>query len=114
MNAENVEFWYGVFNFSSAHIVALFSGISCFFVSLWASLSDGYPIRQSLLHSIICVFIALAIVAILKMSGTHNSWMPGIGVVIGLIGAVRIRNAVLGAWEHRKNIIPPADKKDDN
>lgn len=114
MSEENVEFWSEVFNFSAVHVIAVFSALSSFFVSLWANRSDGRSIRESILHSIICVFITLAIIAILKMSGTHNSWMPGIGVVIGLIGAERIRSAVLGAWEHRKKIVPPPDKNDDH
>jgi|SRR5471030_1214075 len=93
------------------HPLAFFTGLSAFFISLWSGLQDGLKKSKAFLDACACVLITLAVVAVMKFGGMHSSWMPLIGVLVGFIGALRIREAILGAWETRKNKILEDNEK---
>lgn len=87
------------------HPLGFFTGLSAFVVSCWSGLAEGRRGSRLLTGGIVCVLITLAVVGAMRSSGLHAAWMPIIGILVGFIGADRIRDAILSAWESRR--IPP-------
>jgi lambda family phage holin len=87
------------------HPLGFFTGLSAFIVSCWSGLAEGRRGFPLLVGGLVCVLTTLAVVAAMRSSGLHASWMPIVGIFVGFVGADRIRDAILSAWESRK--IPP-------
>jgi lambda family phage holin len=85
------------------HPYAVWGSLSAFLVSLWASLRDGYGWLHSLFGAVLAIIITLSLLALMRLAGWHEEWMPIVGMIVGFIGADRIRVAVLNAWENRKH-----------
>ncbi|EEO9371570.1 phage holin family protein [Salmonella bongori] len=94
------------------HPHASWGGITAFTFGLWSSLKDGNGWLSSLFLSFLAVLITLILLEIMKITGFHEDWMPGVGMIIGVVGADRIRMAILGAWEIRKNKLVNKDESE--
>lgn len=91
------------------HPYATWGGLSAFAMSLWASLKDGAGWLHSIGAGILAVLITLGVLAVMKKTGLHEEWMPLVGMLVGFIGADRIRAAVIGAWETHKTKLGAQD-----
>lgn len=112
MNGNNPDLWASIVSSLSQYRLGWFTSISAFVIAVWSGLIDGKGWGRSIFGGIICVFIAIALVAVLKISGMHSSWLPIVGVFVGFIGAERIRDAILGAWETRKSKLVDNNEND--
>jgi hypothetical protein len=65
-----------------------------------------------LFGGVLAVLITLSVLAVMRKSGLHEEWMPLVGLVVGFVGADRIRAAVLDAWELRKNKLVKNDESE--
>ncbi|MFX2611933.1 phage holin family protein [Enterobacter mori] len=79
-----------------------FVGSSAFLSALWAGMMDGHSLARSAFGGLICVIIVMALVLIVQLSGMLQLWMAFVGIFVGFIGAERIRDALLVAWDSRK------------
>jgi hypothetical protein len=89
---------YTIFHFLWIHPLAFFSGLSTFAISCWSGGIEGLPPGRTFVNSIISVFCTLAFLAAFNQEGHHQLFLPLIGMVVGFIGAERMRNAVLNTW----------------
>lgn len=85
------------------HPYASWGGGSAFLAALWSTLKDGKGWCASFFASFLAVVITLSILAVMRKTGLHEEWMPLVGMLVGFVGADRIRSAILGAWDTRKN-----------
>ncbi|WP_343529292.1 phage holin family protein [Yokenella regensburgei] len=77
-------------------------GITAFFFALWSSLRDGKGWLFSIFAAVLGAVMAISIIVGLKEAGVHTKWLPVVGMIVGFIGADRIRATLLGMWEIRK------------
>lgn len=94
------------------HAYATWGSITAFLAALWSSLKDGRGWVSSLFGGVLAVLITLSVLAVMRKSGLHEEWMPLVGLVVGFVGADRIRAAVLDAWELRKNKLVKNDESE--
>ncbi|WP_336284193.1 phage holin family protein [Citrobacter arsenatis] len=94
------------------HPYASWGSCSAFLVALWSSLKDGLGWIHSLFGAALAVLITLSVLAMMRKTGLHDEWMPLVGLVVGFVGADRIRAAVLGAWDSRKNNLVKKDESE--
>ncbi|EGT5658494.1 hypothetical protein JD793_004698 [Citrobacter braakii] len=102
MSDKDFAWWQSVVQHVSQHRLGWFTGGSAFFAAIWAGLLDGNSLARSAFGGVICVLIALGIVSVMQTSGMYQAWMPLAGIFVGFIGAERIRDTVLAAWDSRK------------
>lgn len=102
MSDKDLVWWQTVLQHISLHRLGWFTGGSAFFAAVWAGLSDGNGLARSSFGGVICVLISLGIVAVMQTGGVYQTWTPLAGIFVGFIGAERIRDAVLAAWDSRK------------
>lgn len=98
---EAIHGIYTIFHFLWIHPLAFFSGLSTFAISCWSGAIEGLPPGRTFVNSIICVFCTLAFLAAFNEEGHHQLFLPLIGIVVGFVGAERMRNAVLNTWRLR-------------
>lgn len=84
------------------HPYASWGSFTAFVAALWSSLKDGRGWCSSLFGGALAVLITLGVLAIMRKTGLHEEWMPLVGLMVGFVGADRIRAAVLDAWNVRK------------
>lgn len=87
------------------HPYASWGSFTAFLAALWSSLKDGRGWCLSLFGASLAVIITLSALAVMRKTGLHEEWMPIVGLIVGFVGADRIRAAVLGAWDSRKNMV---------
>ncbi|MDK9356737.1 phage holin family protein [Lelliottia wanjuensis] len=90
---------------ATGHSYASWGGGTAFLAALWSGLKDGRAWCSSLFGAALAVLITLSILTVMRKTGLHEEWMPIVGLAVGFIGADRIRAAVLGAWDSRKNMV---------
>lgn len=71
---------------------------TAFLAATWSGLTDKHGWCSSLFGALLATIITLSILAVMKKTGLHDEWMPVVGLVVGFVGADRIRSAVLGGW----------------
>lgn len=99
----NLLGWFGAsIAWLKQHPYGVWGSITAFFTAIWSSLSDKHGWASSLFGGVLAAIITLSILAVMKKTGLHEEWMPVVGLVVGFVGADRIRAAILGAWESRK------------
>lgn len=86
----------------TGHPYASWGGSTAFLAALWSSLKDGKGWCSSLFAAVLAIVITLSVLAVMHKTGLHEEWMPLVGMIVGFVGADRIRSAVLGAWDARK------------
>lgn len=99
---NTASWFYSAVEWAQNHPYYSWGTLSAFFVSLWTSLSDGRGWIHSIFGAVLAVLITLSLLAVMKLAGWHEEWMPLIGMLVGFVGADRIRSAILGAWESHK------------
>ncbi|ELD3428712.1 MULTISPECIES: phage holin family protein [Enterobacter] len=87
----------------ASHPYATWGSITAFFAALWSALKDGAGWSASIFAAFLAIAITLSILAVMRKTGLHEEWMPIVGMLVGFVGADRIRAAVLGAWDSHKN-----------
>lgn len=97
---------------STGHPYVSWGGGTAFATALWSSLKDGRGWASSLFGAALAVLITLSVLAVMRKTGLHEEWMPLVGLVVGFVGADRIRAAVLGAWDTRKNNLVNKDESE--
>lgn len=85
-----------------AYPYATWGGSTAFLAALWSAAKDGKGWCASLFAAVLAVVITLSVLAVMRKTGLHEEWMPLVGMIVGFVGADRIRTAVLGAWDARK------------
>ncbi|SAF46381.1 phage holin family protein [Enterobacter kobei] len=96
----------------ASHPYATWGSITAFCAALWSALKDGAGWAASIFAAFLAIGITLSILAVMRKTGLHEEWMPIVGMLVGFIGADRIRAAVLGAWDSRKNDL--VNRNDEN
>lgn len=86
-----------------AYPYATWGGSTAFLAALWSAAKDGKGWCASLFAAILAVVITLSVLAVMRKTGLHEEWMPLVGMLVGFVGADRIRTVVLGAWDARKS-----------
>lgn len=86
----------------TSHPYATWGSVTAFFAALWSALKDGAGWAASIFAAFLAIAITLSILAVMRKTGLHEEWMPIVGMLVGFVGADRIRAAVLGAWDSRK------------
>ncbi|MEZ2604954.1 phage holin family protein [Kluyvera intermedia] len=61
-------------------------------------MKDGKSWCASIFAGVLAIAITLSVLAVMRKRGLHEEWMLLVGLLVGFIGADRIRAAVLGAW----------------
>jgi lambda family phage holin len=84
--------------------------ITAFLTALWSGFKDKHGWLSSIFGGVLATIITLSILAVMKKTGLHEEWMPIVGLLVGFVGADRIRAAVLGAWETRKGNLVNTDE----
>ena len=92
------------------HPYAAWGSCTAFLAALWSSLKDGRGWCASLFGGFLAILITLSTLAVMKKTGLHEEWMPLVGLLVGFVGADRIRAAVLGAWDARKGKLVSKDE----
>ncbi|HDR2353291.1 TPA: phage holin family protein [Enterobacter roggenkampii] len=94
------------------HPYATWGSFTAFLAALWSSLKDGKGWAASIFAGLLAIAITLSVLAVMRKTGLHEEWMPIVGMLVGFIGADRIRAAVLGAWDSRKNNLVNGNDED--
>lgn len=102
MSDKDPAWWQSVIQCVTQYPIAFFVGSSAFLSALWAGMMDGHSLARSAFGGLICVIIVMALVLIVQLSGFFQLWMAFVGIFVGFIGAERIRDAILVAWDSRK------------
>lgn len=105
MSERDPGWWASLLDSIIVHRLGWFTGASSFIAAVFSGLMDGKSWARSSFGGLICVIIALGLIAALHAGGLYQSWWPLIGIFVGFIGAERIRDAILAAWETRKSRI---------
>lgn len=95
---------------ATEHPYISWGGGTAFLAAFWSSLKDGRGWCSSLFGGVLAVLFTLSILAVMQKTGLHEAWMPLVGLLIGCVGADRIRAAIIGAWDTRKNRLNGEDK----
>ncbi|MFX2607052.1 phage holin family protein [Enterobacter mori] len=113
MSDKDPVWWQAVISHIAQYPIAWFVGGSAFFSALWAGMMDGHSLARSAFGGLICVIIVMALVLIVQLSGFFQLWMAFVGIFVGFIGAERIRDAILVAWDSRKKRMLEGQHHDD-
>ncbi|SUW63281.1 phage holin, lambda family [Buttiauxella agrestis] len=93
-----------------SHPYASWGSLTAFLAALWSALKDGKGWCASTFAGVLAIAITLSVLAVMRKTGLHEEWMPLVGMLVGFIGADRIRAAVVGAWDSRKIHLKGDDK----
>lgn len=93
------------------HPYLSWGGGTAFLAALWSSLRDGRGWCSSIFGSVLAALITLSLLAVMRKTGLHEEWMPLVGLLVGCVGADRIRAAVLAAWDSRKQHLKNFDNR---
>lgn len=105
MSDKDPGWWQSVFLHLSQNRLGWFTLCSAWLAAFWAGRLEGNSLARSAFGGVICALISLAIMYAMRAGGVRQDWVPFVGIVVGFIGAERIRDAILGAWDSRKKRI---------
>lgn len=70
-------------------------GGTAFLVAYWTGMKDKHSWRASFFGGILSTIIAVSVLAVVQKIGLNTEWIPVIGLLVGFIGADRIRVLIL-------------------
>lgn len=102
-----IDALYAISTWIKAHPYITWGIVSAFMISFWSSMKDRLRARVAVCDGVLCIIITLSLLAVMKLAGLHEEWMPVIGMGVGFIGVERIRQAIINGWEKKLPKSPP-------